>query len=254
MDAVSAARRSARRAVVRAADITRVHYGYIVSPKGYPDAGQPLPVSGFLIRHPEGIFLFDTGMSPFEEDVRERYMPRVSSPLDAVGAAGIAPTDLIGIANCHMHADHAGGNSDFPGVPIYVQRPELEAARTPEYTYPKHCFDFPDARLEIVDGEHQVLPGMRLVPTPGHTSGHQSLLIDTDLGVVMLAGQASNTTWEFSTAAFAERLDATLGDRIGTYPDWMPGLRQWRVRRAMFAHDLLVWESDESDLGKPERR
>lgn len=241
-------------APLRAADITRVHYGYIVSPKGYPDAGQPLPVSGFVIRHPEGIFLFDTGMSPFEEDVRQRYHPRVSEPLDVVRAAGIKPDELLGIANCHMHADHAGGNSDFPGVPIYVQRPELENARTPDYTYPKHCFDFPDARIEIVDGERQLLPGMRLVPTPGHTSGHQSLLLDTDIGVVMLAGQASNTTWEFSTAAFAERLDTTLGDRIGKYPDWMRGLRKWGVRRALFAHDLMVWESDASELGKPALR
>jgi N-acyl homoserine lactone hydrolase len=243
-----------REEVVKAADITRIHYGYITSPTGYPDAGQPLPVSGFLIRHPEGPFLFDTGLSPFEDDVRERYHPRIREPLEAVQATGVDPADLTGIANCHFHADHAGGNSAFPGLPIYVQRAELEAAGTPDYTYPKYTHDFPDAHLEVIDGEHQPMPGLRLVPTPGHTKGHQSLLIETDVGVVMLAGQASNTTWEFSTAAFAERLDATLDDRIGKYPDWMPGLRRWNVRRALFAHDLLVWESDSNDLGRPQQR
>src|SRR5690242_19106387 len=116
---------TARNAVVKAADITRVHYGYIVAPEPYPDAGQPLPVSGFVIRHPDGIFIFDTGLSPFEDDVRQRYHPRISQPLDMVRAAGVEPHDVLGIANCHMHPDHAGGNSDFPGVPIYVQRAEL---------------------------------------------------------------------------------------------------------------------------------
>jgi len=239
---------------IRAADITRVHYGYIVSPDGYPDAGQPLPVSGFVIRHPEGIFVFDTGLSPFEDDVRQRYHPRLTDPLKALEAAGITPTDVLGVANCHLHADHAGGNLHFPEVPIYVQRAELEAADTPDYTYPAYTHQFPEARLEVIDGERQVLPGLRLVPTPGHTKGHQSLLVDTDIGTVMLAGQASNTTWEFSAAAFAERLDSTLGDRIGTYPEWMSGLRNWKVRRALFAHDLMVWESDTSDLGRPEAR
>ena len=236
---------------VRAADITRVHYGYIVSPKGYPDEGQPLPVSGFVIRHPEGVVLFDTGLSPFEDDVRERYDPRIRTAMEAVKSTGVDPNDIVAIANCHMHADHAGGNHEFPGVPIHVQRVELEAARQPDYTYPQYACDFADARLIALDGESEILPGLRLVPTPGHTNGHQSLLISTDQGVVMLAGQASNTTWEFSSQAFAERLDSTLGDRIGEYPAWMPGLRQWNVARALFAHDLVVWERDDSEIGNP---
>ena len=237
---------------VLATDITRIHYGYIVSPEEYPDAGQPLPVSGFVIRHPEGIVVFDTGLSPFEDDVRERYHPRLRTATEALGSSGVDPADIVAIANCHMHADHAGGNHEFPGVPIHVQRNELEAAGTPDYTYPKYAFDFPDARLVEADGEREILPGLRLVPTPGHTVGHQSLLISTDKGVVMLAGQASNTTWEFSSQAFAERLDATLGDKIGTYPEWISGLRTWDVARAMFAHDLVVWERDHSDIGRPQ--
>lgn len=95
-------------------------------------------------------------------------------------------------------------------------------------------------------------PGIRLVPTPGHAPGHQSLLIDTDAGRWLLAGQAANTTWEFSTSAFAERIAAERQDVIGTYPDWMPLLRGRDVQRAFFAHDLVVWERDGSDLGKPQ--
>jgi N-acyl homoserine lactone hydrolase len=240
-------------AVIKAADITRVHYGYIVVPEDAPDAGQPRPVTGFVIDHPDGLLLFDTGMSEFDEETEAVYHPRRRWAGEALRESGIDPSDITAIVNCHLHADHAGGNHEFPGVPIYVQKAELEAAAEPDYTFPKFAFDFPDANLQVIEGEHQLRPNVRIVPTPGHTAGHQSLLVDTDEGVVMLAGQASDTSWTFSSQAFAERLDTSLGDRIGDYPAWISGLREWNVSRAFFAHDLLVWERDDSDLGRPAR-
>ena len=86
----------------------------------------------------------------------------------------------------------------------------------------------------------------RLPPHPGH----QSLLVDTDVGRWLLAGQASNSTWEFSSQAFAERIAAAGHEPIGTFPDWMPRLREWGSP-ALPAHDLLVWDRDETDLGHP---
>jgi len=237
---------------LRAADIRRVHYGYIVSPTGYPDAGQPLPVNGFLVPYSGGTLLFDTGMSPIDEETRDRYHPRLRSPAEALASVGAEVADIDVIANSHLHADHAGGNYHFPNVPVMVQRAELEAARQPDYTFPQYTFDYPGVRLEVVEGEFEVTPGVRVVPTPGHTPGHQSLLIDTDEGRWLLAGQAANTTWEFSAAAFSERLASAGLDVIGTYPDWMPRLREWGVMRAVFAHDLVVWERDESDIGRPQ--
>jgi glyoxylase-like metal-dependent hydrolase (beta-lactamase superfamily II) len=240
-----------RHAASQSIEIQRIHYGFIVSPAGQPDAGQPLPVSGFLVQHPAGTILFDTGISPFEEDVRERYHPRTRSPREAVQATGVDHASIDVIANCHLHSDHAGGNYEFAGVPILVQRAELDAAAQPDYTYPKYTFDFPGSRLQVIEGEHEVFPGVRLVPTPGHSPGHQSLLLETDTGVTMLAGQAANTTWEFSTSAFAERVATELGDDVGRYPSWISELSRWGVERALFAHDLLVWERDISDLGRP---
>jgi glyoxylase-like metal-dependent hydrolase (beta-lactamase superfamily II) len=237
---------------IRAADIRRVHYGYIVCPPGYPDEGQPLPVSGFLVPFSGGTLLFDTGLSPVNEETRDRYHPRLRSPAEALASVGAGMSDIDVIANCHLHADHAGGNHHFPNVPVLVQRAELEAAQQPDYTHPQYAFDYAGARIQVIDGEFDVAPGLRLVPTPGHTPGHQSLLIDTDDGRWMLAGQAANTTWEFSTGAFSERLASAGLDVIGTYEAWMAGLREWGVQRAFFAHDLVVWERDESDIGKPQ--
>jgi glyoxylase-like metal-dependent hydrolase (beta-lactamase superfamily II) len=237
---------------IRADRIRRLHYGYIVAPAGTPDEGQPIPVCGYVVPYPRGTLLFDTGISPFDDETRERYHPRVRSPEEALHSVGLKPGDINLIANCHLHADHAGGNHRFPNVPVLVQRAELDAARKPDYTFPAYAWDYPGARLEIVEGEVQVAPGLRLVPTAGHSPGHQSLLVDTDRGPLLLAGQAVNTASQFSSAAFAERLDADGLDRIGTYPDWMPRVRNLHVHRALFAHDLLVYERDEAELGRPQ--
>ena len=161
-------------------------------------------------------------------------------------------TDIDVIANCHMHVDHAGGNYLFPNVRVVVQDAELTAARGPDFTYPRYTFEYPGATLDVVEGETDVAPGLRLAPTPGHTPGHQSLLVDTDAGRWLLAGQASNTSWEFSAEAFAARLAAEGLDTVGEFPVWMPHLREWGVERAFFAHDLMVWHRDASDLGHPQ--
>lgn len=240
-------------ACIRADDISRIHYGYIVAPPGTPDPGQPISARGYVVRHPAGTLLFDTGISPFDNNTRERYHPRVRSPEAALHSIGLKMTDVDLIANCHMHADHAGGNHLFPNVPVLVQRVELEAARGPDYTFPVYTYDYPGARLEIVEGKVQICPRPpSLIPTNGHSPGHQSLLVQTDKGPLLLAGQAVNTASQFGAAAFAERLAAGGLDRIGTYPDWMPRFRKLRVERALFAHDLLVYERDGAELGEPQ--
>jgi glyoxylase-like metal-dependent hydrolase (beta-lactamase superfamily II) len=237
--------------VIRAEDVRRIHYGYLVAPEGASDEGQPRPISGFLIRHGGGLFLFDTGMSPIDEETRDRYHPRATPPDEALAALGVAPADIGAIANCHLHADHAGGNHAFPGIRVLVQEPELDAARQPDFTFPEYAFAYAGAELDVIDGEADVAPGLRLLPTPGHTPGHQSLLVETDAGRVLLAGQATNTASEFSAAEFSERLVSEGLDTIGTFPEWMAHFRDWRVDRAYFAHDLVVWERDPTALGRP---
>ena len=231
--------------------IRRLHYGYIVAPEGTQDAGQPIPVCGYLIEHPTARILFDTGISPMDDETRQRYLPRGAPVEEVLAGIGLGLGDIDLIANCHLHADHAGGNSSFPNVPVYVQEAELEVARTTEHTFPAYTFDFPDVQLEVVRGEAEIVPGVRLIPTPGHTVGHQALVVDTQAGRVLLAGQAFNTASEFSFAAFSHRLDAAGLDTIGTFPPWMPRVAALRPQRGYFAHDLLTYESDPADLGHP---
>ena len=144
--------------------------------------GARVPVFVHTIAHPGGLVLVDTGMLDTHPAIAD-WQPR-AHPL---------PEELVRrvavVVNTHLHFDHCGGNRLFPGVPIHVQRRELVDARGggDEYTIPEWV-DFPGATYVEHDGEAEVLPGIRLLPAPGHTDGHQVVLVDTDAGPVVLGG------------------------------------------------------------------
>lgn len=158
-------------AAIRMEDVRRIQYGYIVSPVGSSDAGQLIPVCGYAVRHRGGVLLFDTGIAPFDDETRDRYYPRVRSVEEALHSAELKITDVDLIANCHMHADHAGGNHRFPDVPVLVQRAELEAERAADYTFPAYAYEYPGARLEVVEGKWRLPPAFAWSPPVGIRPG-----------------------------------------------------------------------------------
>ena len=145
-----------------------------------------MPVYVHLIDHPQGRILVDTGMTTLHEAVAD--MAPILQPLDA-GTFDIA--SVTAVVNTHLHFDHCGGNHLFPGRPIYVQRQELADARASDgYTIPEWV-DAPDTTYVPVDGEIEILPGVRLVPAPGHTAGSQIVVIHTDEQPVVIAGDTA---------------------------------------------------------------
>ena len=86
------------------------------------------------------------------------------------------------MVNTHLHFDHCGGNHLFAGKPIYVQRRELDDARNEDDYTIREWVDAPGLRYVPVDGEFELLPGLRLVPAPGHTRGMQ-VVVGGDVAV-----------------------------------------------------------------------
>ena len=83
-------------------------------------AGAAVVVTAFLIRHPSGPVLLDTGLAVGHAEAENLYHP-VRRPFDGVLAdAGVRPAEVKVVANCHLHLDHSGNNFRFPGVPIIV--------------------------------------------------------------------------------------------------------------------------------------
>jgi glyoxylase-like metal-dependent hydrolase (beta-lactamase superfamily II) len=199
------------------------------------------PSYAHAIVHRHGVFLFDNGCGIGNAEIESAFTPRVT-PIETVLAEhGIAMADVTGIANCHLHFDHAGQNARLPrGVPIFVQRREWAMVHEPEYTVPE-WIDVPGLRYEVIDGELEVAAGLRLVPTPGHSPGHQSLIAEASDGAVVLAGQAlqSRREWEGATdpASSGEPDAGSPG-----YASSVARLRDLNPVRVHFAHDPSIWE------------
>jgi N-acyl homoserine lactone hydrolase len=226
------------------AGVRRVDLGYFVRPAGETGTGSPRvePCLGYLVDHPGGLLLLDTGMGA-HPDVDAHYQPRRPPLETALAAAGATVSDVRLVVNCHLHFDHCGGNPGLPGRPIFTQRIELETARTDEnYTLPG-LVDAPGLCYEVLDGEAEVLPGVIVLPTPGHTAGHQSVIVRRGDGTVVIAGQSHDTASAYSADALAWR---ARGDRHGrslpSFPDWIDRLQRLDPARVVFAHDHAVWE------------
>jgi N-acyl homoserine lactone hydrolase len=147
-----------------------------------------LPVYAHTIEHADGVVLVDTGMIDSTPELDEEGAP-VPMPENI-------PRDVVCVINTHLHFDHCGGNRLFPGVPIHVQRLEKQGPYDPP-----EWVDFPGATYVEHDGEAEVLPGIRLLPTPGHTPGHQSVLVDTPDGLVVIGGDVAYTFHELASGA-----------------------------------------------------
>lgn len=143
--------------------------------------GETWPGLVHTIDHPEGLVLVDTGMIDSSPELADWQPTPHPLPPDLVSRVAM-------VVNTHLHFDHCGGNRLFPGVPIHVQRRELLDARTQDdYTIPAWV-DFDGATYVEHDGEAEILPGVRIVPAPGHTAGHQIVVVETNEGPVVLGG------------------------------------------------------------------
>lgn len=167
----------------------------LMLPDGAPATRWTVPVPCALVVHPRGRLLFDTGVhcqtitdavGRLGPERAQRFGIR-SAPGDDVvsqlAGLGVAPAEIDVVANSHFHFDHCGGNEFFPHARFLVQRREADAAHaapTERYRPSAQDFDHP-LRYEPIDGAHDVFGDgtVMLVPTYGHTPGHQSLLVRT---------------------------------------------------------------------------
>jgi N-acyl homoserine lactone hydrolase len=213
-------------------DVRRIPLGTFTRPPEETGTGRPRVegVYGYLVRHEQGLVLLDTGMGRGDDGTEAWYQPsRVPLP-DALATAGVAIDELALVANCHLHFDHCGGNPLLGSTPVLCQRDELATARAGDYTF-DHLLD--GVRYELLDGEAEPLPGLHVIPTPGHVDGHQSLVVVCGDGTVVLAGQSHDNASAWSADALAPPPLA---------PPWMERLLAFDPRRVVFAHDAAVWE------------
>lgn len=153
--------------------------------------GQLWPVYGWAIDGPEGTILVDTGMVDSTPELDKEWAPVLLPWPELRG--------VVAVINTHLHFDHCGGNRRLAGLPTYVQRVELETAVAPDYL--EEWVRFPGESYVEVDGDAELFTGVSVLFTPGHSAGHQSVVVETGEGVVVLAGDVTYSMRELVDGA-----------------------------------------------------
>lgn len=185
-----------------------------------PTWTEPLPILAWLIEHPEGLIVVDTGETaltaepgyfPWWHPYFKLGVKALVKPEEEIGpqlrALGIPPAELRWLVMTHLHTDHAGGLYHFPQSEIFVSREEYELAsgfvgrlrgylpnhwpawfkpRLVDFN-PEPVGPFPESFTLTKAGD------VHLVPTPGHTDGHLSVILQEDGRSFFFAGDASYT-------------------------------------------------------------
>jgi N-acyl homoserine lactone hydrolase len=185
------------------------------------------PVNVFAVTHPDGVLVFDTGQSAAA--ARPGFLPRWHPYLrlsrfeltredeaaEQLRVAGLDPAAVRWVVVSHLHTDHVGGLDGFPQAEVIVSTEEWELARGVGGRLRGYVarqlptrvglrltrFDGPAvgpfSRSEDLAGDGQLV----LVPTPGHTAGHVSLLVRADDRRYLLAGDLAHTAAELDSSA-----------------------------------------------------
>ncbi len=145
--------------------------------------------------------LIDTGIRDHDKWDRELnpcWREHDESIDNALSELGWSLGDVDIVINSHLHYDHAENNTSFPNARFVVSRGEWEYAKKPlpsqaklyDFSWTDESINHLNYQLISVD-DYDLLPGLRLIQTPGHSKGHQSVVVNTSDGLLCVAGDAA---------------------------------------------------------------
>jgi glyoxylase-like metal-dependent hydrolase (beta-lactamase superfamily II) len=205
----------------------------------------------YVLVHSGGNVMFESGVHPdlvddpgtrlgFWADVLEIRVRAGDDVVSQLASIELAPEDITTVVLSHMHFDHVSALPLFGHARIVVQRSELSFARSPA-AYQADLYNAPDFAGDhdwlLLEGPHDLFDDrhLEIIPTPGHTPGHQSLLVRTEHSRVMLLGDAT-----YSLAKMRQRrLPAVVWSPDAMVASWE--LIEWLEAREqailLYAHD-----------------
>jgi glyoxylase-like metal-dependent hydrolase (beta-lactamase superfamily II) len=212
-----------------------------------------IPVWGALVEGPGVKMLVDTGIKN-PAWVSERLGPcwqgERETMVGALEVLGWRPRDIETVVNTHLHFDHTGNNHYFSHAQFYVSRREWDAVDHPHESqrvlYEERAWlDDPltaDSYTLIDRDDFVLASGLGVIQTPGHSLGHQSLLVNTDQGVVCVVGDAVNIEQNFTSH--------TPGGVYVSIPDATQSLEKIQAcsDRVLMSHDARVVDFQQNDF------
>ena len=225
--------------------VERLRLADLVLPDDHPEArrSREAVVFGFAIDHPDGIVIVDTGVGIGNAFIDEMYRPKVLDVEEALRSVGLDANRVTAVVNSHLHFDHCGQNPTYYGtdVPVYVQADEVAAARERFYTVDEWA-SVPDAQLRALHGDELLADGVRVLATPGHTRGHQSVVVETPDEVVVIAAQA---VWDIAEFRDERATEANV-DAVELRDAAVASIRRLKAldpTTAYFSHHSGVYRS-----------
>ena len=219
--------------------VHRLHLTDVTPAPNLPWARPTYPVFAYLVLHPAGPILVDSGVGVGNAFIDDLYTPVHHDLSDALSVHGVAIDDVRTVITSHLHFDHCGQNDRFPASTILVQQEEANAARARFYTVPEWAFP-PGVDLTLIEGDHDVASGVRIIATPGHTPGHQSVLVDAADGTrTIICCQAAWDTSSFDAARLGDDgWDQAEGNAS------LERLHALEPDRVLLSHDADTWRRD----------
>lgn len=193
----------------------------------------PWPVHGFALLHDTlGVILIDTGCGGPEALLRE-YRAVNRTVADALAEHGLSPADVRMVINTHLHFDHCGQNVAFPHAAMHVQRAEHERVRR-ENDDVARWLEASDVRFELLDGDVTLADDLRIIAAPGHTSGHQCVVLEGPTRTELFIGDAAfrRSVWEGD-----ETLAPGQADDVAAWRSTLAALRGLEPKTVHFCHD-----------------
>lgn len=175
--------------------------------------------------------------------------------LDGLARLGLAADEIDLVINTHLHADHCAGNTrrtadgqvvaTFPNAEYVVQRREYEDATHPNertratYLLENYMPLYERGQLRLLEGDAEIVPGVRVVVTPGHTPGHQSVLFESGGQAALFVADLASYAIHFEKLAWMTAYDAEPLVTLETKRRW----QQWALQTGgllIFQHDTQI--------------
>lgn len=156
-----------------------------------------LPVWAFLLRGNGHNILVDTGLSEDEvispPEFEQQTGLTAKTMTETLADAGLAPDDIDTVVLTHLHDDHCGTSELFTKADFYVQKTELDFCRSPhplDHRYEEMFIE--GIEFKTLEGDAEIMPGLKVLYSPGHAPGCQSVVVDTKKGPAVITGFCCN--------------------------------------------------------------
>jgi N-acyl homoserine lactone hydrolase len=211
-------------------EIKRLDLGHLFIAK------QQWPVHGYVVLHDQlGVVLVDSGCGGPDEVLR--YFEVVNRAVaEALADHGLSPVDVTMVINTHLHFDHCGQNPAFAHAPLMVQRTEHERM-VRERDEVTDWIEASGMHFELLDGNTELASDLRILASPGHTSGHQSVVATTEFGTELFIGDAAYTRRIWEKPGGGTPPDGQAAD-IDAWRDTLSHLKALEPQRVHFCHDI----------------